>query len=191
MFKPSKHEVIFLRLFKNIQLQNYLCFWHLKTICEKCTMECIQNEKSLNNGINNWIGDLHYMFSDHKPGLLLYAIAIIFIPSWITKWKREIVWINTGVNAKRREGGIMDIKQRKLQLLPLNPSRCTCKMARNLSLSSVGKTEKWFVVEDAENLKTINKIVPVAGYSNSSQGTSLYGVVSHKMKREVFQKVSW
>ena len=58
------------------------------------------------------------------------------------------------------------------------------------SLSSVGKTEKWFVV-DVENLKTINKIVPIAGNSNSSQGPSIYGVVSHKMKREVFQKVSW
>ena len=44
--------------------------------------------------------------------------------------------INTGVNARQREGGIMDIKQRKLQLLPLNLNRCTCKMVRNLSLSS-------------------------------------------------------
>ena len=39
----------------------------------------------------------------------------------------------TGVNARRREEGFMDIKQRKLQLLPLNLNRCTCKM---------GKTEK-------------------------------------------------
>ena len=85
----------------------------------------------------------------------------------------------------------MDIKQKKLQLLPLNPNRCTCKMAKNLSLSSVGKTEKWFVVEDVENLKTINKIVPIAGNSNSSQGPNISGVVSQKMKREVFQKVSW
>ena len=88
----------------------------------------------------------------------------------------------------QEEGGFMDIKQRKLQLLPLNLNRCTCKMARNLSLSSVGKTEKWFVVEDVENLKTINKIVPIAGNSNSSQGPSISGVVSHKMKRDVFQK---
>ena len=65
----------------------------------------------------------------------------------------------------RREGGFVDIKQRKLQLLPLNLNRCTCKMARNLSLSSGKKTEKWFVVEDIENLNTINKIVPIAGNS--------------------------
>ena len=47
------------------------------------------------------------------------------------KRKREIVWINTGVNARRREGGFMDINQRKLELVPLNLNRCTCKMARN------------------------------------------------------------
>ena len=44
------------------------------------------------------------------------------------------------------------------------------------------KTEKWFVVEDIENLNTINKIVPIAGNSNFSQGPSISGVVSHKMK---------
>ena len=32
------------------------------------------------------------------------------------------MWINTGVNARQREG-FMDIKQRKLQLLPLNLNR--------------------------------------------------------------------
>ena len=48
----------------------------------------------------------------------------------------------------------MDIKQRKL-LLPLNLNRCTCKMMRNLSLSSAGKTVKEFVVEHVENLKTL------------------------------------
>ena len=94
------------------------------------------------------------------------------------------MWINTGVNARRREGGSMDIKQRNL-LLPLNLNRCTCKMARNLSLISVGKTEKLFVAEDIENLKTINKIVPIAGNSNSSQGPSISAVVSHKMKRRL------
>ena len=51
------------------------------------------------------------------------------------------------------------------------------------------KTEKRFVVEDVENLKAINKIVPIAGNSNS-QGPSISGVVSHKMKSDVFQKVS-
>ena len=51
--------------------------------------------------------------------------------------------------------------------------------------------QKGFVVEGVENLKTINKIVSIAGNSNSSQGPSISGVVSHKMKREVFQKVSW
>ena len=92
------------------------------------------------------------------------------------------MWINTGVNARRREVVFMDIKQGTLQLLPLNLNRCTCKMARNLSLSSVGKQRN--DVEDAENLKTINKIVPIAGNSNSSKGPSIPGVVSHKMKRE-------
>ena len=36
----------------------------------------------------------------------------------------------------------------------------------DLSLSAVGKTEKEFVVEDVENLKAINKIVPIAENSN-------------------------
>ena len=57
----------------------------------------------------------------------------------------------------------------------------------DLSLSAVGKTEKEFVVEDVENLKTINKIVPMAGNSNPSQGPSISGVVSPKMKRQCFK----
>ena len=43
---------------------------------------------------------------------------------------------------------------------------------------------------DVEKLKTMNKIVPIAGNPNSSQGPSISGVVPHKMKRDVFQKVS-
>ena len=57
-----------------------------------------------------------------------------------------------------------------------------------LPLRSVRKTEKEFVVEDVENLKTINKIVPIAVDSNSSQGPRISGVVSHKMKRDSFKK---
>ena len=38
-------------------------------------MECIQNEKSLNTSINKLNWRFNYMFSDHKPGLLLYARA--------------------------------------------------------------------------------------------------------------------
>ena len=79
----------------------------------------------------------------------------------------------------------MDINRRNLQLLPLNLDRCTCKIARNLSLSAVGKTEKEFIVEDIENLKTINKIVPIAVNSNSSQDPSISGVVSRKMKSTI------
>ena len=39
----------------------------------------------------------------------------------------------------------------------------------DLSLSAVGKTEKESVVEYVENLKTINKIAPIAVNSNSSK----------------------
>ena len=56
----------------------------------------------------------------------------------------------------------------------------------DLPLSSVGKTER-ICCEDAENLKTINKIVPIAN-SNSSQGPSISGVVSRKMKKYSFKK---
>ena len=58
------------------------------------------------------------------------------------------------------------------------------------SLSSVGKTEKEFVVEDVENVKTIYKIIPIAVNVNSSEGPSIPCVVSRKMKRGVFQKVA-
>ena len=58
----------------------------------------------------------------------------------------------------------------------------------DLSLSSLEKTEKEFVVEDVENLKTINKLVPIAVNSNSSQGPSISGVVSRKMKRPSVSK---
>ena len=51
----------------------------------------------------------------------------------------------------------------------------------DLPLSSVGKTEKEFVV-------TINKIVLTAANSNSSQGPSISGVVSRKMKRDSVSK---
>ena len=54
----------------------------------------------------------------------------------------------------------------------------------DLSLSSVGKTEKEFIVEDVVNLMTINKMVPIAVNSNSSQGPTISGVVSRKMKRD-------
>ena len=104
----------------------------------------------------------HYLFPYRVQSL--EQVFMIFIPRWIPKRK----WVNIGVNT-RREGGFMDINQRKLHLLPLNLNRCTCKMVRNLSLCSVGKTEKEFVVEDVENLKTINKIVPIAVNSNSSK----------------------
>ena len=58
----------------------------------------------------------------------------------------------------------------------------------DLPLSAVGKTEKEFVVEDVENLKTINKIVPIAVNSNSSQVPSISGVVSRKMKKDSVSK---
>ena len=38
-------------------------------------MKCIQNEKSLNTGINKLNWRFNYMFSDQKPGLLLYGSA--------------------------------------------------------------------------------------------------------------------
>ena len=57
--------------------------------------------------------------------------------------KGEIVWINTGVNTRRREGGFMDINQRKLQLLPPSISmHIQDGEEPYLSLSAVGKTEK-------------------------------------------------
>ena len=58
----------------------------------------------------------------------------------------------------------------------------------DLSLSAVGKTEKEFVVEDVEYLKTINKIAPIAVNSNSFQVPSISGVVSGKMKRDCFKE---
>ena len=58
----------------------------------------------------------------------------------------------------------------------------------DLSLNSVGKTEKEFVVEDVESLKTINKIVLISVNSNSSQGPSISGVVSRKMKSDSVSK---
>ena len=58
----------------------------------------------------------------------------------------------------------------------------------DLPLSSVGKTEQEFVVEDVANLKTINNIVPIPANSNSSEGPRIYGVVSHKMKRDSISK---
>ena len=41
-------------------------------------MECIQNEKSLNTGIYKLNWRFNYMFSDHKPGLLLYDGQVFF-----------------------------------------------------------------------------------------------------------------
>ena len=55
----------------------------------------------------------------------------------------------------------------------------------DLSLNSVGKTEKEFVVDD---LKKIYKIVPIAVNSNSSQAPSISGVVSRKMERDSVSK---
>ena len=50
------------------------CFRHLKTKCEKCTVECIQNENGLNHRHKQTKLEIYsYIFSDHKPGLLLYV----------------------------------------------------------------------------------------------------------------------
>ena len=58
----------------------------------------------------------------------------------------------------------------------------------DVSLGSVGKREKEFVVEDVENLNTINIIVPIAVNSNSSQGPSISCVVSRKTNRDNVSK---
>ena len=56
---------------------------------------------------------------------------------------KEILWVHTGVNARRREGSFHGCKGReRYNYYHSILNRCTCKMARNLSLSSVGKTEK-------------------------------------------------
>ena len=57
-------------------------------------------------------------------------------------------------------------------------------MVMNQTLSAVGKTEKEFIVENVENLKTINKMVPIVVNSNSSHGPNISGVVSRKMKSD-------
>ena len=94
------------------------------------------------------------------------------------------MWINTGVNTRRREGGFMDINQRtQSESMHMQDGE-----EQDLSLSDVGKTEKEFVVEDVGNLMTINKIGPIAVNSNSSQGPSISGVVSRKMKRDSVSK---
>ena len=126
----------------------------------------------------------HYLLSYYYRLQSLEQVFILFISRWITKRKRNRVG---KYRSKEENGGFMDINQRKLELLPLNLNRCTCKMARNLSLSAVGETEKEFVV-DVENLKSINKITPIAVNSNSFQVPSISGVVSRKMKRDSVSK---
>ena len=76
----------------------------------------------------------------------------------------------------------------KSYIINQNHPRGQLLSASVLSLRSVGKTEKEFVVEDVENLKTINKIVPMAVNSNSSQCPSISGVVSRKMRRDSVSK---
>ena len=96
------------------------------------------------------------------------------------------MWINTGVKKRR---GFHGYKQEKVTTTTQSESmHMQDGEEPNLPLSSVGKIEKWFVVEDVENLKTITKIVPTAANSNSSQGPRISGVVSRKMKRDSVSK---
>ena len=84
----------------------------------------------------------------------------------------------------------MDINQRKVTTTTTQSESMHMQDGEepDLSLSIVGKTEREFVAEEVENLKPINKIVPIAVNSNSSQGTSISGVVSRKMKRDSVSK---
>ena len=64
------------------------------------------------------------------------------------KREREIVWINTGVNTRRREWGFMEIIQRKLLTTTQSESMCMQDGEEpGLTLRSVRKTEKEFVVK--------------------------------------------
>ena len=48
--------------------------------CEKCTMECIQNEKVSNARKQTEFEIYSYIFSHHKPGLLLYDTRLRLSP---------------------------------------------------------------------------------------------------------------
>ena len=91
------------------------------------------------------------------------------------------MWINTGV---KKKSGLHGYKPEKVTTTTIQSESMHMHDGEepDLSLSYVEKTEKEFVVEEVENLKTINKIVPIAVNSNSSQGKSISGVVSRKIK---------
>ena len=74
MLKPSKHEVIHLLLFKNIQLRNSQQNLNLKSTNPTKTRNflCVSTNTDINK--LNWRFK-SYIFSDHKPGLLLYGIV--------------------------------------------------------------------------------------------------------------------
>ena len=75
MFKPSKHEVIHLLWFKNIQLRNSQQNLNLKSTNPTKTRNfflCVSTNTDINK--LNW---------NHKPGLLLYAIMRM---KWIVRW---------------------------------------------------------------------------------------------------------
>ena len=115
----------------------------------------------------------------HQSTKFITSCYYIFIPRWITKRKREIVWINTGVKKRR---GFHGYKAEKVTTTTTQSESMHMQDGEepDLSLSAVGKTEKEFVVEDVENLKTNNKIVPITVNSNSSQGPIIHGVVHVK-----------
>ena len=75
-----------------------------------------------------------------------------------------------------------------LQLLPLSES-VYMQDGEEPILQFCGKNREMICCRRCRKFKD-NKIVPIAGNSNSSQGPSISGVVSHKMKRDVFQNVS-
>ena len=87
---------------------------------------------------------------------------------------------------KKKRRGIHGYKPQKVTTTTQSESRHMQDGEEpDLPLSSVGKTEKEFAVEDVENLKTINKIIPIRANPN---GLCISGVVSHKMKRYSFSK---
>ena len=99
------------------------------------------------------------------------------------------MWINTGICKKKRLG-FHGYKAENVTTTTTQSESTHMQDGEEPILEFCGKNREMIVVEDVENLKTINKIVPIAGNSNSSQGSSISGVVSHKMKRDVLQKVS-
>ena len=98
----------------------------------------------------------------------------IFFPPF--SLKTHEVFIIFSMDNKKKERNRVDKYRKRRRFHGYKPEKVTTTTTQSESMHMQDGEEPYlsFVAEEVENLKTINKIVPITINSNSSQGTKYF-----------------